>query len=130
MSNTFHYGVPRLLIYSIHIFMGLWIAFIGYSLTQKRKLYTYEKISLIVLGTIAILYQAWLWIKFPKDNYAYNVPGWLLHLCHILIGAFFISVAVLKKPPPLLGALTLVIGSMAVLYMMHLLILGNKKYEK
>jgi hypothetical protein len=84
---------------SIHILMGLWIAFIGYSLTQKRKLYPYEKIILIVLGTIAILYQAWLWIKFPKDNYAYNVPGWLLHLCHILVGAFFISVAVLKKPP-------------------------------
>ncbi len=70
---------------SIHILMGLWIAFIGYSLTQKRELYEYEKIILIVLGTIAILYQAWLWIKFPKDNYAYNVPGWLLHLCHIFV---------------------------------------------
>ena len=122
-QKTYHYNVPKILVYIIHIIVGIYLAYLGYTLTQGKKIPHYAKIILITLGAVVILYQSWLWIKFPKDNYAYDVPGWLLHLTHVLIGIYLIVLALLKKPGPILGATTLILGAVQSLYMLHLWIL-------
>ena len=122
-QKTYHYNVPKILVYIIHIVVGIYLAYLGYTLTQGKKIPNYAKIILITLGAVVILYQSWLWIKFPKDNYAYDVPGWLLHLTHVLIGIYLIVLALLKKPGPILGAVTLILGAVQSLYMLHLWVL-------
>ena len=122
-QKTYHYNVPKILVYLVHILVGIYLAYLGYTLTQGKKMARYAKIILITLGIVVILYQSWLWIKFPKDNYAYDVPGWLLHLSHVLIGIYLIVLALLKKPGPILGATTLILGAVQSLYMLHLWIL-------
>jgi len=122
-QKTYHYNVPKILVYLVHIIVGIYLAYLGYTLTQGKKMARYAKIILITLGIVVILYQSWLWIKFPKDNYAYDVPGWLLHLTHVLVGIYLIAIALLKKPGPMVGAATLILGAVQVLYMMHLWIL-------
>ena len=122
-QKTYHYNVPKILVYLVHIIVGIYLAYLGYTLTQGKKMARYAKIILITLGIVVILYQSWLWIKFPKDNYAYDVPGWLLHLTHVLVGIYLIAIALLKKPGPMVGAATLILGAVQALYMMHLLIL-------
>ena len=111
------------MVYLVHIVVGIYLAYLGYTLTQGKKIPHYAKIILITLGAVVILYQSWLWIKFPKDNYAYDVPGWLLHLSHVLIGIYLIVLALLNKPGPILGAVTLILGAVQSLYMLHLWIL-------
>ena len=122
-QKTYHYNIPKILVYLVHILVGIYLAYLGYTLTQGKKIPRYAKIILITLGSVVILYQSWLWIKFPKDNYAYDVPGWLLHLSHVLIGIYLIVLALLKKPGPILGATTLILGAVQSLYMLHLWIL-------
>tara|TARA_B100001769_G_C21931163_1_gene501840 strand:+ start:212 stop:589 length:378 start_codon:yes stop_codon:yes gene_type:complete len=121
--KTYHYNIPKILIYIIHILFGIWLMYLGYKLTQKEKLLPYEKIILITLGTIVIVYQLWLWYKFPKDNYSYNVPGWLIHLAHVLVGIYLVLLAT-KLNSPFVGALTIGLASLPVFYMLHLWILG------
>ena len=122
-QKTYHYNVPKILVYLVHILVGIYLTYLGYTLTQGKKMARYAKIILITLGIVVILYQSWLWIKFPKDNYAYDVPGWLLHLTHVLVGIYLIAIALLKKPGPMVGAATMILGAVQVLYMMHLWIL-------
>ena len=122
--STFHYGIPRQLVYSLHIIAGSWLALVGYNLTQGVKLEDYDKKVLLFAGCIAIAYQSWLWYAFPNDNYAYNVPAWLLHLAHILVGIMFVYVSQAEANGPLTGSVLLVTGSSAVLYMLHLWVLG------
>jgi len=122
-QKTYHYNVPKILVYLVHILVGIYLAYLGYTLTQGKKIPHYAKIILITLGAVVILSQSWLWIKFPKDNYAYDVPGWLLHLSHVLIGIYLIVLALLNKPGPILGAVTLILGAVQSLYMLHLWVL-------
>lgn len=122
-SETYHYNIPKYIIYIVHILVGIWLMFLGYKLTQKEKLLQYEKTILIVLGIVVILYQIWLWYKFPKDNYSYNVPGWLIHLAHVFVGIYLILLAT-KLNTPLFGAITIGVASLPVFYMLHLWILS------
>ncbi len=122
-SKTYHYNVPKILIYIIHILVGVWLMYLGYKLTQKNKLLQYEKNILVILGITVIIYQSWLWYKFPKDNYSYNVPGWLIHLFHVFVGIYLILLAT-KLESPLFGVLTIGISSLPIFYMLHLWILG------
>jgi len=123
MTTTFHYGIPRIIIYILHILIGCFLVYVGYRVTQGNKISKPSKITLITLGSVVLLYQAWLWYKFPKDNYAYNVPGWLLHLSHILIGIFLLYLGIVSYVPRIIGLVPVISGAVAVLYMMHLWIL-------
>ena len=121
---TFHYGANRELVFSFHLRFGSWLAYVGYGLTQGVQPADYVHGLLFLFGTLAATYQAWLWYAFPNDDYAYNVPGWLLHLFHIGAGLFLVWVSRQSEIGPVTGATLLVVGAAAVLYFLHLWILG------
>ena len=61
MSYTYHFGVPGSLIWTSHIILGLFFIYLGYLIQEKKPVSKFIGTSLIVLGSIMILYHAHLW---------------------------------------------------------------------
>lgn len=61
MTQTYHFGVPSVAVWTSHILIGLFLAYVGYNMIENKKLPKYVPITLIVLGVLALLYHAHLW---------------------------------------------------------------------
>lgn len=62
MSSTYHFGVPGYLVWTSHILIGLYLVYVGWVLYDKKKLDKFTPIVLIVIGVLAFLYHAHIWI--------------------------------------------------------------------
>lgn len=124
--STYTYGVPGTVIYLFHIFVGLYLFYLGFKLTQNQKLADYNKYILITLGSVAILYQSWLWYRFPKRKYSLGLSGWMVHLFHIALGILLIYIGLSAKNNSkglnaFLGAILIALGALGSTYMTHLM---------
>lgn len=61
MTETYHFGVPAVAVWSSHIIIGLLLLYVGYLLIEGKKVNKWVAITLIVIGVLAILYHAHLW---------------------------------------------------------------------
>jgi disulfide bond formation protein DsbB len=61
MSYTYHFGVPGSLIWTSHILFGLFFIYLGYLIQEQKPVSKFIGTSLIVLGSIMILYHSHLW---------------------------------------------------------------------
>ena len=71
-EEKYHFNVPGPVIWIIHIIIGLFLIYIGYNSLKKNQLPDYIHISIIVLGVLAILYHAHIWIIGDKDDESKN----------------------------------------------------------
>lgn len=62
MSSTYHFGIPGHLVWTSHILIGLYLIYIGWVLYDKKKLDKFSPIVLIVIGVLATLYHAHIWV--------------------------------------------------------------------
>jgi hypothetical protein len=60
-KSNYHFGVSNELIWSSHIFMGLFFVYIGYELVMHRKIPEYLALTIVVLGAMGGLYHTHLW---------------------------------------------------------------------
>jgi len=60
-NTTYHYDVPKNLVWVAHIVIGLVIAYIGYLIINDRPIDKNYATALQVIGVIAALYHAHLW---------------------------------------------------------------------
>lgn len=127
--RTYNYGLNMNLIHSIHLIFGVWAVKLGYFYLRGITVSNIENIILIVLGVVMSLYQSWLWIKYPKTMYHYNVPGWLVNSTHILSGLLLIFLGYFKQQfnftYDMIGIIMIILGSMAALYHLHIFALGD-----
>ena len=61
-TEEYNFHVPGEIIWISHIIMGLFFIYVGYSMLINIKLPQYINVSVIVLGVLAILYHAHIWI--------------------------------------------------------------------
>lgn len=64
----YNFGVPCSVIYSSHILMGLFFAYVGYLLIEGKKVNKWIAIALIVIGVLALLYHSHLWYTKLNKN--------------------------------------------------------------
>ena len=113
-------GLSSAVVHSIHMIVGIYFIYLGYLLVNKRNL-SYNKTILIVLGLVSGLYQLYLWFKYPNKNYSFQLPGWLVHLSHVLNGIIYILIALdLFFSKSISGIYLIIIGSLAFAYHAHL----------
>jgi multidrug transporter EmrE-like cation transporter len=60
--------IPCSVIYSSHILMGIFFAYIGYLMIEGKKIDKWISISLVVIGVLALLYHSHLWYSKSKKN--------------------------------------------------------------
>ena len=51
--STYHFGVPKVAVWSSHILMGLYFIYLGFQLLDIRRL---DGVVLLVIGALASLY--------------------------------------------------------------------------
>ena len=129
--RTYNYALSMNLVHSIHLIFGSWMIWLGYLYLKGINVSNIENIILVILGVIMSLYQSWLWYKYPKTMYHYNVPGWLVNSTHILSGILLIYIGLSTQQQnlfyDLLGLLLIILGSMAGLYHLHIFALGENE---
>jgi len=59
----YNYGIKAELIWTSHIFMGIFFVILGYQLLNNKKINQILSIILINLGVIAILYHSHIWFN-------------------------------------------------------------------
>ena len=113
-------GLSAALVHGIHMLVGVYFIYLGYLLVNKKNL-SYNNTILIVLGVVSALYQLYLWYKFPHKNYSFQLPGWLVHLSHIINGIIYILIAMnMFFGKSISGIYLIIIGSLAFSYHTHL----------
>lgn len=67
---TYSHGVPKPLVWFVHIVMGIFFAYLGYEMVTKYKelpnFYTYG-LLLLVVGSIITLYHSSLWMAHASS---------------------------------------------------------------
>lgn len=114
------YGTPGWLIHLIHILVGIWLVYVGYMILTSKKINKVNIGILLILGIVMVAYQGWLWYKFPKKNYSLGLPGWVVHLTHIINGILFILISKDYFNKNFSGLYLIIMGSLAAAYHLHL----------
>lgn len=57
----YSFGIPGYIIWSLHILLGLFLAYVGYLITFGQKVPSTIGIFLIIVGSLMIVYHAHLW---------------------------------------------------------------------
>lgn len=65
---AYHFGVPGYAVWTSHILIGLFLVYVGWVLYEKKRMDKYTPIILIVLGVLAALYHAHIWIVDLDDK--------------------------------------------------------------
>lgn len=60
---SYSFGVPGYVVWTSHILIGLYLIYVGWTLQETKKIDKYSPIILIVLGTLAALYHAHIWLN-------------------------------------------------------------------
>lgn len=64
---SYHFGVPGYAVWTSHIIIGIYLAYVGWVLYEKKKIDKVAPIALIVLGVLAAFYHAHIW--FVSGNH-------------------------------------------------------------
>ena len=65
--DTYHFGVPKKVIWSSHILIGIYFIWLGYSMLETK--FKIHGVILIILGALMSSYQAHLWILHSKQEH-------------------------------------------------------------
>jgi hypothetical protein len=68
MDKTYSFGVPGPAIWLGHIFMGILLFYVGYSLLNGKEIPQWIIIMFLILGPSAILYHAHLFYHNYKNE--------------------------------------------------------------
>lgn len=63
--KTYHFGVPKIAVWLLHIVLGIYFTLLGYSLLDTRRIHG---VVLIVLGALQTLYHAHIWYSHTKEG--------------------------------------------------------------
>lgn len=58
----YHFGVPGELIWTFHIIFGAFLVYIGYELSNKRRLPEFVPALLLTMGAMSLLYHGHIWL--------------------------------------------------------------------
>ncbi len=73
MTANYHYGLSGPVVWIMHIILGIFFVYFGYSSLKNIVLPDYIYIGIIVIGVLAILYHTHIWIMDKDDdNYIDN----------------------------------------------------------
>lgn len=61
-KDTYSYGIPAWLIYLTHIFIGLFLGYLGWRVVNKKYMNPWIGWVLFSLGVLALSYHSHLWI--------------------------------------------------------------------
>lgn len=61
MMKTYHFGVPAVLVWLIHIIVGLLFVYIGYLILEGKPLGKWIGVAFITTGIIMSLYHLHIW---------------------------------------------------------------------
>jgi len=117
-------GLNHNIIHTLHLLVGLWFIYIGFNRITDKTINNVHYIILLIVGIILVIYQSYLWYLYPDKKYQFNVPGFLIHLSHIINGIILILIG--SKIIDINKAASLyfiIAGSMAGLYHLHLMLL-------
>ena len=65
-QETYHFGVPAVLVWTSHIIIGALLVYIGYLIIEKKPIGKWIGILLILIGIIAAIYHAHIWYTERK----------------------------------------------------------------
>ena len=57
----YHFNVPGIFVWISHILLGAYLVYVGYMILNKKPLSQIVSLSLIVIGSIGVLYHLHLW---------------------------------------------------------------------
>lgn len=64
--KTYHFGVPKKVIWILHIVFGIYFLILGYFLLD---LYRINAIFLIIIGSMQFLYHSHIWINHIQNKH-------------------------------------------------------------
>lgn len=70
-SVVYSYEVPGYFIWIIHIFIGLFLFYVGYMVLNSKPLNQFSSLVLIILGSFALVYHTHLYYintKYPGSS--------------------------------------------------------------
>ena len=65
--DTYHFGVPKKAIWSLHILIGIYFILLGYSMLETN--FKIHGVILIILGALMSAYQSHLWILHSNQKH-------------------------------------------------------------
>ena len=65
--DTYHFGVPKKVIWSLHILIGIYFICLGYIMLETK--FKIHGVILIILGALMSAYQSHLWILHSKQEH-------------------------------------------------------------
>lgn len=65
--KTYHFGVPKIAIWSSHIFIGIYFLWLGYNMLETE--FKPHGVILIILGALMAAYHTHLWILHSKQEH-------------------------------------------------------------
>ena len=63
--SIYHFGVPKVAVWSSHILMGLYFIYLGFQLLDIRRL---DGVVLLVIGALASLYHSHIWYYHVTEH--------------------------------------------------------------
>ena len=124
MTNNYHYNVPGLVIHTIHLVFGTWLAYIGYKKITNQSISDYNYPILIGLGLLVTFYFVHLLYKNRNKTwqYEFDIPNYIVQIVHILNGLLLLFVGLkILNMNNLVNLYFIITGSVAALYHLHLL---------
>jgi hypothetical protein len=124
MTNNYHYNVPGLVIHTIHLVFGTWLAYIGYKKITNQSISDYNYPILIGLGSLVTFYFVHLLYKNRNKTwqYEFGIPNYIVQIVHILNGLLLLFVGLkILNMNNLINLYFIITGSVAALYHLHLL---------
>jgi len=126
MTNTYHFGISKLIVHISHMIIGLWLVYIGYKKITNQIIHNFQYNLLILLGVILFIYFSIISYKeYGKIwNYSFKVPNYLIFITHLINAIIFILIGIKYLNINKIMSLYLIIaGSLAALYHIHLMVL-------
>ncbi len=68
MTEKYHFGMPGPIIWITHIIIGLFLTYFGYAAMKHKVFPDYIYIVVIILGVLATLYHAHIWLFDDEDK--------------------------------------------------------------
>lgn len=67
-QETYHFGVPAVLVWSSHILIGILLVYVAYLIIEKKQINKWLGIVLLLIGLIGALYHAHIWYVERKEG--------------------------------------------------------------
>ena len=67
-QETYHFGVPAVLVWLSHILIGLLLIYVAYLIIEGKTVNKWIGILLLLIGVIAALYHVHIWYTERTEN--------------------------------------------------------------